>query len=94
MSGDEAVAIERTLGRIEQKLDGQCERIEAIETTLNHPKDGIVANMAVLTSQMSEVRGADESAKASKRWAVGAGVAGGGGIVAVVVQLLREVLGK
>jgi hypothetical protein len=94
MTDSEAASIERTLGRVEEKIDGQCDRIEHIERTLNDPDRGVVANMAVLKTQMSEIRGADASAKTSKAGAV---VAVGGGVTALVTliaQTLLEIFGK
>jgi hypothetical protein len=94
MTDEEASTIQRTLGRIEAKIETQCDRIEGIETTLNEPEKGLVSTIAVMKAQLSEVRGADSSAKTSK---AGAAVAVGGGITAIVtliVQALIEAFGK
>lgn len=90
MTDAEADAIQRALGRIESGVASSHQRLDKIDETL---KDN-GADIAVLKSQMGDVRGADASAKTSRTGAVVAVGAGGAGIVALIAQILREVLGK
>lgn len=90
MTDKETDSIQRSLGRIEEKVDQSHVRLDKVDAKL----DDATKDMAVLKTQVSEIRGADSAALASKKGAIVAVGAGGASIVAAIIHAALEAFKK